>query len=78
MCDFFFKIYFILPWSCDSPPQTARPWAWKFQMYTGDKKKFPLNALILPVVPTLYLSQQISSELKTKTVPNVPALGASG
>lgn len=73
----FFKIYFILPWSCDSLPPAARPWAWKFQMYTRDQT-FPLNTLVLPVVPTLYLSQQIFSELKTKTVPNVPALGASG
>lgn len=73
----FIRLYFILPWSCDSPPQAARPWAWKFQMYIRDKK-FPLNALILPVVPSLYLSQQISNELKTKPVPNVPALGASG
>lgn len=44
-------------------PQLPGLQVWKFQVYTQDKHR-SLNSLTLLSVPSLYLSQQISNQLK--------------
>lgn len=52
-------------WNC-SPPPTTRTIVW--EVSNVRLRQIPLNSLTVPSVPSLHLSQQISSYLKTANV----------